>query len=174
MSRIWGRCLVFGLTCFVFVSFSRPGFARSERIGVVRMSHLFDEYEKTKKFDEKFQTEGRLKQEERDAIVRELQRLRDEQALVSEDARADKDEQINAKLKELDEFDAEVRRSLGKERDGAIREVFQDIENVMKRYGERKGFDLIVNERALLYARKSLDVTDEVLEELNSDYRKKE
>ena len=172
MRRIWIQVLIFGLAFCVFVTGTAPVFARTERIGVVRMSKLFDDYERTKEFDQKFQTEGRLKQEERDAIVRELQSLRDEQALAAEEARAEKEEQINAKLKELDEFELEVRRSLGKERDGAIREVFQDIENVMQRYGERKGFDLVINERALLYASTKLDVTDEVLVELNNDYKK--
>ena len=143
-----------------------------EKFGTVDIGKVFDEYEKTKKFDDEFQTEGRLKQEERDAIVHEIRRLRDEQALLAEDARRDKQSAIDAKIKELDSFDREIQKTLGEKRNQAVKEVFQDIENVMTQYGERKGYDFIFNDRALLYKDKPYDVTSDILKELNDRYRK--
>ena len=146
--------------------------AGKERFATVDIGKVFDEYEKTKKYDQEFQTEGRLKQEERDAIVHEVRRLRDEQALLSESARQEKQAAIDAKLKELDAFDGEVRQALGERRNQAVKEVFQDIENVIAQYGERKGYDIVFNDRALLYRNKQFDVTADILKELSESYKK--
>lgn len=161
--------ILFLLLGFVSTSFAAPG---KEKFATVEIGKIFDEYEKTKKFDQEFQTEGRLKQEERDAIVHEIRRLRDEQALLSENARQEKQAAIDAKLKELEKFDNDVRQALGEKRNRAVREVFQDIENVMMQYGERKGYDIIFNDRAILYRNKQYDVTADVLRELSEKYKK--
>ena len=163
-----------GFILGVFAIFaSRVSFAAPEKFATVDIGKIFDEYEKTKKYDQQFQNEGKSKQEERDAIVHEVRRLRDEMSLLSEDAKRGKQDTIEAKLKELDTFDGETRKALGEKRNGAVREVFQDIENVMTQYGERKGYDIIFNDRALLYKNKQYDVTADVLRELNDSYRKK-
>lgn len=146
--------------------------APKERFVTVDIGKVFDEYEKTKKYDQEFQTEGKQKQEERDAIVHQIRRLRDEQALLAEDARQEKQNAIDGKMKELENFDGEVRKTLGEKRNKAVKEVFQDIENVVTQYGERKGYDIIFNDRALLYRNKRFDVTADILGELNNRYKK--
>ena len=163
-----------GLILILLASFVAPSFSAvgKERFATVDIGKVFDEYEKTKKYDQEFQTEGRLKQEERDAIVHEVRRLRDEQALLSEDARSEKQATIDSKLKELENFDGDVRQTLGEKRNQAVREVFQDIENVLMQYGERKGYDIIFNDRALLYRNKQYDVTADVIKELGDRYKK--
>ncbi len=165
--------LPISLVAVYIVSYSSLSFAaEKENFATVDISKVFDEYEKTKKYDQEFQTEGRLKQEERDAIVHELRRLRDEQALLSDEAKREKQSAIDTKVKELETFGNEVQKTLGEKRNQAMREVFQDIENVMTQYGERKGYDIIFNDRALLYKNKRFDVTADILKELNELYKK--
>ena len=156
----------------VLVMASSVLFAAEGKFATVDIGKIFDEYEKTKKYDQQFQTEGKTKQEERDAIVHEVRRLRDEMALLSEEVKKEKQDTIEAKLKELDTFDGDTRKVLGEKRNEAVREVFQDIETVMAQYGERKGYDIVFNDRALLYKNKQFDVTADVLRELNDRYRK--
>ena len=166
--------LTFGLVIVLSASFSGISYAGSEKkIGTVDIGKVFDEYEKTKKYDQDFQSQGRSKQEERDAVVHEIRRLRDEQALLSDNAKQEKQAAIDGKMKELENFDNEIRKTLGEKRNLAVKEVFQDIENVMTQYGERKGYDLILNDRALLYKNKQFDVTGDILKELNDNYKKK-
>lgn len=163
----------FGLLFVLMSGFNRLSWAAAkEKFATVDIGKIFDEYEKTKKYDNEFQTEGKLKQEERDAIIHEVRRLRDEQALLAEDARRDKQAAIDAKMKELEDFDNEVRKTLGEKRNQAVREVFQDIENLMTQYGERNGYDIIFNDRALLYKDKRFDVTADILKQLNDRYKK--
>ena len=169
-----GKCLMFSGFIFSLVLTMASGilFAAEGKFATVDIGKIFDEYEKTKKYDQQFQTEGKTKQEERDAIVHEVRRLRDEMALLSEEVKKEKQDTIEAKLKELDTFDGDTRKVLGEKRNEAVREVFQDIETVMAQYGERKGYDIVFNDRALLYKNKQFDVTADVLRELNDRYRK--
>lgn len=172
--RMYGL-LGFGLVAGVLVAGAPDGFAAGgkENWATVDIGKVFDEYEKTKTYDEKFQTENRLKQEERDAIVHEVRRLRDEQALLSKEARAEKQDAIDAKLKELEKFDEEARKTLGGKRNEVVQEIFKDIENTVQQYGARKGYDFILNDRAVLYRDKKYDVTADVLGELNKNAQKR-
>ena len=165
--------LTLSLITVLLTTFSGLSFAAAEKkMGTVDIGKVFDEYEKTKKYDQDFQTQGRGKQEERDAIVHEIRRLRDEQSLVSDNAKQEKQKAIDEKMKSLENFDNEIRKTLGEKRNQAVKEVFQDIENVMTQYVERKGYDLILNDRALLYKNKQYDVTADILKELNDNYKK--
>lgn len=152
--------------------FLAPGFARAEKIAFVDVAKVFDGYQKTKDNDAKLQTAGKKKEEERDAVVHEIRRLKDEQALLAEDARDKKQEAIDAKVRELQEFDAAARRELGQQRNQTVREIFKDIDDVVQRYGERKGFDFVFNDRVLLYRSARFDVSKDVLDELNRSYQK--
>ncbi len=147
-------------------------YAAKGEMAVVNVSKIFDEYEKTKEFDHQFQAEGRAKQEERDAIIHEIRRLKDEQSLLSDDQKKKKQEQIDQKLKELDSFDLELKRLIERKRNEAIRDVFKDIEGNIGRFGERKGFQMILNDRAVLYRGAAVDATQEVLNELNDSYHR--
>ena len=141
-------------------------------VALVDVAKVFDGYQKTKDNDTKLQSAGKKKEEERDALVHEVRRLKDEQALLAEDAREKKQEAIDAKVKELQEFDAAARRDLGEKRNQTVREIFKDIDEVVQRYGERKGYDFIFNDRVLLYRSPRFDVSKDVLEELNRSYQK--
>ena len=172
-SRVQRWLAMASLFFVILVSSSVGTFAAEKgKFAVVDIGKIFDEFEKTKKFDQEFQNTNRAKQEERDAIVHEVRKLRDEQALLSEDARHEKQALIDKKMKELESFEEETRKALAEKRNEAVKAIFQDIENTMKQYGERKGYDFIFNDRALLYSNKGYDVTAEVLKELNQKYQK--
>lgn len=149
-----------------------PAEAAPEKYAYVDVAKLFDEYVKTKDNDKVLQEAGKKKEQERDAIVQEIRRMKDEMALLSEEAKAKKQETIESKLRELQDFDTSAKRELGTQRNKVVREIFKDIDETVKRYGERKGIDMIFNDKALLYRNPEQDVTAEVLTELNKDYSK--
>lgn len=150
-----------------------PGGAyAAEKMAYVDVAKVFDGYQKTKDNDAKLQAAAKKKEEERDAVVHDIRRLKDEQALLGEEARTKKQDAIDAKVRELQDFDAAARRELGEERNKTVKEIFKDIDEVVQRYGERKGFDLIFNDRVLLYRSPRYDVSQDVLSELNRQYKK--
>ena len=92
--------------------------------------------------------------------------------LLSEEARGEKQKAIEAKMKELENFDEDTRKALAEKRNQVVKDIFQDIENTVKQYGERKGYDFIFSDRATLYHNKGFNITADILIELNQKYRK--
>lgn len=165
-------CSLVLLLLFIF-GMTKPLFAADQKFAYVDIGKVFDEYEKTKKFDTDLQEEGKVKQKERDEKVLAIRKLKDEQAILSDDKKKDAEAGIEKKLRELEEFDQSIRQQLNEKRDTIVKEIFQDIDGLLKQYGERKGYDYIFNDRALVFRNPKYDQTDEVLKELNESYKKK-
>ena len=136
----------------------------------VDVASVFDKYQKTIDNDKTLQESGKKKELDRDALVSEIRQLKDELVLLKDDAKAKKQENLDAKIRELQEFDQAAKEQLGKVRRDAIQGIFQDIDGVVQGLGKKKGVSLIFNERALLYHDAKLDITSEVLTELNANY----
>lgn len=146
--------------------------AYAEQLGYVDVAVLFDEYEKTKQNDMELKKVGETKEQDREKIVKEIRALKDELVLLTDDAKTEKQDALDGKIRELQDFDTAAKRELGERRNKLVREIFKDIDEAVQRFGERKGLDMILNERALLYHNNKYDVTQEVLKELNSSYKK--
>lgn len=154
------------MTCFVLSGST----AFAEKIAYVDVAKVFDAYEKTKSQDSILEEQGVAKQAEREEKVKEVRRLKDELFLLSDDKKEEKQNAIDEKIKALQDFELQVRKDLGKKRDEIVKEILKDIDETIKDYGLKQGYDFIVNERALLYSTSKADVTDAVLETLNSKY----
>lgn len=147
--------------------------AAGDKIGYVDVAKVFDEYGKTKDSDKMLEDKGSKKQTERDKMVEEVRKLKDELELLSDKGKEEKQIQIDEKIKKLQDFDRQTRDDLRRERDTAAREIFKEIEKVIQGIGEKEGYNIIINERALVYATKDANLTDKVLEALNKQYTKK-
>ena len=163
---------------FMVLSFllSVKGFAAdapAPKYAYVDVAKVFDEYQRTKDNDQQLQSTGKKKEMERDNLVHEIRQLKDELALMRDDAKAKKQEMMDAKIKSLEQFDQTARQDLGEERNKVVRAIFKDIDDTVQRYGERKGIDMIFNERALIFHNAQFDITKEILGELNKNYASK-
>lgn len=162
------------IAAFLFFAFAaRAGIALAEQLGYVDVAVLFDEYQKTKDNDGELKKVGESKEQDREKLVKEIRSMKDELVLLSDQAKAEKQDALDGKIRELQDFDTAAKRELGEKRNKLVREIFKDIDEAVQRYGERKGLDMILNERALLYHNNKYDVTQEVLKELNAGYKKK-
>lgn len=167
------RCVVvFLLTCMVSGG-AWTGQAFAEKNGFVDMSKIFDEYDRTRQNDERLSEEGKRKQEERDSKVQEIRRLKDELALLSDQNKEEKQQVIDEKIRTLQEFDENVQEELGRKRDETVKLIIKDIDGVVADYGKRNAYDFIFNERAVVFRNNKLDVTSDVLNELNTRYKDK-
>lgn len=155
----------------LFLNGALVGVAYAEKIAFVDVAKTFDTYEKTKQNDQVLAEEGKKKQAQRDTMIQEIRRLKDELALLADKNKEEKQVAIDEKIKALQDFDQKAREELSKKRDEAVREILKDIDTVMSDYGKQKGYDLIFNERALLYRDDKYDVTTDILNELNNRYK---
>lgn len=148
-------------------------FAAGEKIGYVDLARVFDEYQKTKTFDKDLAAKGEKKQGERDKMVNEVKKLRDEAELLSAKSKDDKQAQVDEKIKALQEFDRSTRDDLRKQRDVMVRDILKEIETIIQDYGKAQGFSFIFNDRVLVFKNESADLTNQIIKTLNDGYSKK-
>jgi outer membrane protein len=137
------------------------------KIAVVSLARVFDSYEKTKDVDAALEKKGAKKNKERDALVDKVNRAKDEAQLLSRDARQKKEEELNDLMRDLQDFDREARVELRRERDDLVKDIFEEMDQVISKYGKERGYDMIFDERVLLYADDSIDITKEITTLLN-------
>ncbi len=152
---------------------ARSAQAAGEKIGYVDLARVFDEYQKTKDFDKSLETKGSSKQADRDRMVAEVKKLRDEAELASAKAKDDKQAVIDEKIKALQEFDRSTRDALRKERDTMVRDILKEIETVIQDFGKSQGYTFIFNDRVLVFKNESGDLTPQVIKALNDSYASK-
>lgn len=147
--------------------------AEAEKLGYVDLAKVFDDYQKTKDFDKSLESKGAGKQAERDKMVAEVKKLRDEAELLAGKAKEDKQAGIDEKIKALQEFDRTTRDALRKERDTMVRDILKEIEAVIQDYGKTQGYTYIFNDRVLVFKNTAGDMTAQVIKALNDSYKKK-
>ena len=170
--------LIIGLS-FITPNPQRPAVFSAEetptvrKIGIVNLDQVFQEYERTKASDAKLEELSDSKQAERDKFVSEIKSMREELILLNQDARAERQKAIEEKLRELANFDQQVKENFRKQREETLKVILKDIEEIVTAYGKENGFDLVLNERAVLYQVEAIDITKEILTILNARYAKK-
>ena len=157
----------------VFVMFSLTAVSAAEKYGFVDISKVFDGYAKTKNYDKTLEKEQKAKEKERDVKETEIKKLEEKISLLSEDKKAKQEKTLEKKRQGLYEFMQEASVDLRKTRDERIKEILLDIQDVIDDYAKTNKYTFIFNDRVLLYANKSLDITKEITKTLNTKYKKK-
>ncbi len=164
---------IISISIFLFSVSSIAIAENSGKIGYIDLSKAFDEYQKTKDFDKELEGKGDTKQQEREKVVQDIRKMREELELLNKTAREKKETDIEAKIKSLQEFDQEAKTDLTKERDNMVKDILKEMSDVIKEYGGKNGYSIIVNDRVLLYGNSGMDLTNEIIKILNDKYNKK-
>ncbi len=168
------RWMVLPLAVFCVVAAADEKKAEAaDKIGYVDLGKVFDDYEMTKSLDKQLEGKGSVKQADRDKMVAEIKKLRDEAELSSAKAKEDKQAVIDEKLKVLQDFDRTTRDALRKERDDMVKDILKQIEVVIQDFGKSQGYGYIFNDRVLVYKGEGNDLTAQVTKVLNDNYAKK-
>ena len=153
---------------FVVGLFSGVVSAKEYKIGYVDLAKVSDEYSKTKDYEKSFEAQVKGKDAERQKYVDEIRKMKDEQALLSDKAKAEKQNVIDDKIKNLQVFDKSVRDELIKQRNTMLGEIQKDIDGVINSYAKEVGYDIVLIKQTVLYAGNELDLTPEVIKRLNA------
>lgn len=159
--------LVLSLT--VVAVFASIGHCKGEaaKIGYVDLRRAFYEYGKTKDMEGELTKLADEFQNERAEEVKAITKMRDEAELLKDDAKTQRQSEIENKLKELQEFDKKTRQELLDKKNDMFRKVIDDIQGVVERLGKKNDYDYVLDSRNIMYGREVFDLTDEVLGELN-------
>jgi len=114
-------------------------------------------------------------QREVDGKRTELEKLKEEfekkGALLSADARKEKQETLERKVRDLRRIVDDYRAELERKEQGLLQKVLVDISGVVERVGKQKGFLLIVEKRGagVIYGSPEADLTDEVIKAFDQE-----
>ena len=160
--------LLFLVTCHVTLALLLvPAVGAEGKIAVVDLGRAFDAYEKTRQLDRQLEERSNTKQAERERMVSEIRRMKDELELMSEQGREDRQVALDEKIRTLQEFDRQTRDALKRDREAMVKEILEEIEDVIQRYAKAQGYDFVLGDRAVLYADKAADITDRLIKTLN-------
>lgn len=172
MKSLVSKFVVTAFLVTIFFGCFGTAYSAAEKIAYMDLAKVFDEYNKTKEFDKQLENKGNAKQTERDKLVAEIKKLKDEMDLMSEKGKGAKQTAIDEKIKKLQDFDKETKDSLRKERDDMVRQILKEIKDVVEEFGKKEGYVLILDNRAILYGTQGDDLTDTILKTLNDKYAK--
>ena len=155
-------------TIFLLCVMSAGVYAADEgKIGYVDLSRLFDEYHKTKAYDKVLETKhGELEKVGKEKIEK-IRESEGKLALLKEDQRKTLKGEIDLMKDSAQEFVQQEQSNLTKDRNEKIREILLEIEKVVSDFAEQKGYDVILNDRVLIYGNPTKNLTEEILTILN-------
>jgi len=117
-------------------------------------------------------------QKQLDGQKAELDKLRDELEkkgqLLSADARRDKQDQLERKLRDAQRLAGDLEKELQKKEQNMGTKILRELEGVFTKVGKEKGYALIFERRqaGVVYGAPEVDVTEEVIKAFDDETRK--
>ena len=124
---------------------------------------------------EQLEKERATIQKDMDGRRQELEKLRDEiekkGALMTADARRDKQEQFERKRRDAARAADDYQKELEKKEGQLLQKVLQEVGGVIEKVGKEKNYYMIVEKRnaGVLYAATDADLTDEIIRAYDRD-----
>lgn len=104
----------------------------------------------------------------RDAILKMEEKLKNEGSIMSEDNRVKLERDILSKKRDHNRLRDEYREDINIRRNEEISALQKKVYDVIKKFSEQQNYDLVLTQ-AVLYASPRVDITDEILQRLNSN-----
>ncbi|HEY9185089.1 MAG TPA: OmpH family outer membrane protein [Salegentibacter sp.] len=150
-----------------------------EKTAYVDTTKLIQEYQEMKDVEAKFNKKTETVKGELDSVASafqaEVQDYQSKMNSMSQAQRQEREQQLMQKQQQLQQQQQQRGGLLRQESEAAIDSIVEKVKNYVEEYGKENGYTYIFgsNESAnIMYAKDGLDITEEVLEELNASYKK--
>jgi outer membrane protein len=127
---------------------------------------------------EQLEKEKAAMQKQVDAQRTELEKLRDELEkkgqLLSADARREKQEMLERKVRDARRLVDDLQATLQKKEEAMLTKVLQDVSGLIQKVGKDKGFALVLERQrsSILYASADVDLTEDVIHAYDDETKK--
>lgn len=127
---------------------------------------------------EQLEKEKAAMQRQVDAQRGDIEKLRDELEkkgqLLSADARRDKQEQLERKVRDARRLVDDLQGTLQKKEEALLAKVLQDVSGLIQKVGKERGYGLVLERQrsSILYASPESDLTDDVLRAYDDETKK--
>jgi outer membrane protein len=158
-----------------------PAFAQAPqttRIGYVDLQRILARSQAGVQAREQLEKEKGGMQKQLDGQKVELDKLRDELEkkgqLLSADARRDKQDQLERKLRDAQRLAGDLEKELQKKEQTMGAKILKELEGIFTRVGKEKGYAMILERRqaGVVYGAPEVDVTEEVIKAFDDEMRK--
>jgi outer membrane protein len=134
------------------------------------LSKVFDSYEKTKEYDATLEAQHSAYEKERNDKIEKLKEAQNKLDLLKPEEKDKAQKDLETMRNDLAQYDQQKRTDLNKQRDEKIREILLEIEKIVSDYAKKEKYDIILNDRVLIYGNQSMDISEPVLKLLNDSY----
>lgn len=141
-----------------------------KKIGVMDLSKVFDNYQRTKEYDAVLEGKTKDYEKARNEKIDKIKELQNKMALLKDDEKEKVTKDLDTMRNDLANFDQAQQTDLKKQRDDKIREILLEIEKTTSDFAKKEKYDIILNDRVLVYGTEGMDVSNQVLEILNANF----
>jgi outer membrane protein len=161
-----------GIFSVVYGQLTKP------KIGYIKSQELFEGYEGMKEARAKYEEKVGSWQSNFDTLSRDYQ-----QSLVRFDKdynklgakeKAEKTQLLRSQMQNLEQYKQTIEEKAKKEDEALTQGIYNQVNEYIKKYGESHGYTIILGTTSngnILYGKEHVDITEEVLKGLNSDYK---
>ncbi len=153
--------------------------APAMKIGYVDLQSVVTQSEHGKREIANLKKDFETKQKKLDQMQEELKKLKEgfdkQAAMLNEEARMKKQAELQQKFGELQQTYMNLQKDVGEKQQQVTSEILAKVKVIVEKIGDRDGYTLILdrNEANVLYFKRHMDVTDEVLATYNQQSKKK-
>lgn len=158
---------------------ANPAFAAEEpKIGYVDMPRALNEVEDGKAAKSKLKADFDQKQQKLDKMQNDLMAKKEEfekhASMMKADAKLAKQQELQAEVMEVQKTYMQLQQELVESENKITQDIGKKLKTVIEKIGDRDGYLLILNiGETVLYNKRHMDCTDEVIREYNKQFGKK-
>ncbi len=172
--------LLVGLVAGMWLGTTAPSAqtATGTRVGFVDIQRVLARSAAGMAAREQLEKEKAVMQKQVDAQRVELEQLRDEiekkGQLLSADARREKQEQLERKVRDARRLVDDLQGTLQKKEEAMLGKVLQDLSGLIQRVSKEKGYTLVLERQrsSVLYASAEADITEDVIRAYDDETKK--
>ena len=172
------KCNIILIVCFFSLLWlDSVNAADVAKIGVANMQRVLETSNAGKSAQEqikkqKDQMEQELKQ--KGGEIEELRKQLERDSMVmSKEKREEKDREIRIKLNDFKSLQKRYRTQLQNLEKKLVNQLLKDVSTLVEEIGKKEGYLLIINNTGVMYSPGSINITDQLIKELNARYAKK-
>lgn len=147
------------------------------KIGVANLQRVLETSNQGKSAQEeikkqKDQMELELKQKggEIEELRKQLER---ESMVMSKEKREEKEREIRIKINDFKSLEKRYRAQLQNLEKKLVNALLKEVSTLVEEIGKKEGYLLIINNSGVLYSPNSINITDQLIKQLNARYAKK-
>ena len=167
------------ITLTLILGLSSSLYAQTSKIAFVDFDEVVKRFYKTQVYQMQIQEEVTQEETNLKEKIEEINRIKQEMELLSDEARAEKEKLLQAKIAEAQGSRDRTKRDFQRKTINTMNEIFEVIYAEIEKQGKAKGFEYIFRKRVaspsidqpiILYADDQYDLTESVIESLNKGH----